>query len=270
MRFARDKRLLLGALSALAPLPLAWNGVVGWLALLLFELVVALFLFRAWQGSESWLSPWAMNLLALAYLPFFFGDLTLFWQGRVLQPLSHLAMFTLAVKLFALKREQDKWHATLAIFFLFLAAMGSSVHPSVILYQLAMLALALLLLVRFAGYHEQARGADGGGGPAVPVAGFVAVSTLLVALGSVPLFLLLPRLRQPYLVAPNLAASGSALEMFSIDRGQISSSGPSLPCPITKSAVLPPTACVARIASCRLLSALARTSGSGSVCRTRQ
>ncbi|MDX1501719.1 MAG: DUF3488 and transglutaminase-like domain-containing protein, partial [Thermoanaerobaculia bacterium] len=146
--------------------------------------------------------------------PFFFGDLTLFWRGQVLQPLAHLALFTLTVKLFALKREQDKWHAMLAIFFLFLASMGSSVHPSVVVYQVVILGLSIWTLTRFAGYHEAAR-AEAEARSRPPLGSFAVGATALTVVVAIPLFVLLPRLRQPYLVAPGVAGGGGQATGFS-------------------------------------------------------
>ncbi len=211
------ERLHLAALALLAPLPLPLNGVIGWTSLAAFWLAVGLVALRAARGAESWLPAWAMNLLALAYLPFLYFDLSTFWRGQPLQPLVHLAMFALAVKLFALRRERDKWQALSAIFFIFLAAMGSSVHPAVILFLITFLALAVLALARFAGDHAQ------GGVPAagrrarpVPLAGFVALATVLVMAGSIPLFVMLPRLRQPYVMGPaGGAGAGEAAGFWS-------------------------------------------------------
>ncbi|MGH9465702.1 MAG: hypothetical protein ACRD0X_08635, partial [Thermoanaerobaculia bacterium] len=146
MTHGREKRLLLGALALLAPLPLPFNEVIGWGAFGLYAAAAVLFLHRAWRDDGSWLSFRAMNWLGLAYLPFLLADATVLWRGRPLPPLVHLAMFALIVKLFGLRREKDKWHAVFGVFFLFLAAMGSSVHPTVVLYLLAWTALALYTL----------------------------------------------------------------------------------------------------------------------------
>ncbi len=210
------ERLLLAALALLAPLPLPFNGVIGWTFLTGFWLAVGLVALRAWRGEERWLPVWMMNLLALAYLPFLYFDLSSFWRGRPLQPLVHLAMFALAVKLFALRRERDRWQALVAIFFVFLAAMGSSVHPAVTLYLFAFLALAVLALARFAADHaESATPAAGRRPRPVPLAGFVALATALVVAGSIPLFVLLPRLRQPYVTGPAGAGGPGAGAAFS-------------------------------------------------------
>lgn len=215
---AREKRLLVGLVALLAPLPLPFAGIVQWPIVCLYWLACAFFLRRAQRGAEGWLPAWAMNLLAIAYLPVLFVDLGLFWRGRLLQPLVHLAMFTLLVKLFALKREADKWHALLGAFFLYLAAMGSSVHPSVVVYQLVMLAVWYFALICMAGWHEVARAPT----PLrirVPLTGFITAATLATLVAAVPLFVLLPRLRQPYVAVGALRTGGSEVAGFSDEVG---------------------------------------------------
>jgi transglutaminase-like putative cysteine protease len=214
MNLAREKRLLVGVIAVLAPLPLPFASVIAWPVLLAYWLVCGLYLARAHRGAESWLPAWAMNLLAIAYMPVLLADLSFFWRGQVLQPLVHLALFTLAVKLFALKREADKWHALLGAFFLYLAAMGSSVHPSVVIYQIAMLACWLFVMARLAGWHEASKSPVAARLP-VPLAGFVTVATLATLLGAVPLFALLPRFRQPYIAAPASRSEAGQMTGFS-------------------------------------------------------
>ena len=151
-----------------------------------------------------------MNLLGLVYVPFLLLDFSLFWQGRVLRPLLHLALFALAVKLFGLKREKDKWHVFLLIFFVFLAAMGTSVHPAVVIYMVAFLVLSLLLMARFAAFHvlssqvltERVQAS-------IPLGRFLVIGTLLTLVLAIPLFALLPRLGKPYLVGPGGGVGGA-------------------------------------------------------------
>ena len=141
-----------------------------------------------------------MNLLGLAYLPFLWLDFTVFFRGQLVRPLLHLALFVLLVKLYALNRERDKWHALIGIFFVFLAAMGTSVHPTILLYMVAFLAAAAYALARFAYLHVLSgfghRELEPG---RLPLAGFVTVSTVATLAVAVPLFVVLPRMRTPYI-----------------------------------------------------------------------
>jgi len=208
--WAREKRLLLGWLALLAPLPLPLNDVVGWGALALYEAAVLIFLRRSWTDRGPWLSFRAMNVLALIYLPFLVLDLGVLWRGRILQPLAHLVMFTLVVKLFGMQREKDKWHAVFAVFFLFLAATGTSVHLSVSLYLLLWMGLALYLLVRFVALELVTRLAPRSVVvPRIPLRGFMVFAVAFIVLLSIPLFAFMPRLRQPYIAVPG-AGTGRA------------------------------------------------------------
>jgi hypothetical protein len=207
--FGRQKRLLVGAMALLAPIPLPLSDVIGWPVLVLFEAGVLLFLVRASRDDAGWLPHWAMNALGAAYLPVLGADLLVLHRGHLVAPVLHLCLFTLVVKLFAMVRERDKWQAAIGIFFVFLAAMGTSVHPTIALYLTAFLVLALVMLMRFAFFHVLAdfsRGDAGGAGP--PLVGLVTVSTVVILLLAVPLFAVLPRLRAPYIVG---RGSGSGL-----------------------------------------------------------
>lgn len=207
MSFGKEKRLLLGTLALLAPLPLPLNEVIGWPVLLIFWATVGFFLWRTANDAGRPLPIWAMNVLGMAYLPILFIDFVVLWQGRLLRPLIHLALFSLAVKLLGMKLEKDKWHILLLIFFTFLAAMGSSVHPAMILYLSAFLALSILVLARFASFHVLGTyGGERSANGEIPLRGFVVTSLLLTFLGAIPLFVLLPRLGSPYVMGPGGSA----------------------------------------------------------------
>jgi transglutaminase-like putative cysteine protease len=200
MSFGRQKRLLLGWLALLAPLPLPFNGVVGWLPILLYMAGVVWFLRRASVDPARWLPPWGMNVLGLAYLPVFFLDIFAVAHALV-APVLHLCFFALLVKLFAIVRERDKWQASIGVFFLFLASMGTSVHPAIVLYLIAFLALALVLLTRFAFLHVLSGfGREDPALASIPLRGFLLLATTGVVVIAVPLFLLLPRVRSPFIV----------------------------------------------------------------------
>lgn len=211
MTSGREKRLLLGILAWLVPLPLPLNQVVLWPVVLLYLVFTTWFLYRAWEDRSRWLPFWAMNLLGLVYLPVFVLDLLVLSQGGLVGPVVHLALFTVVVKLFSLQRERDKWQALIGIFFLFLAGMATSVHPAVVIYLLAYLGLSLFLLARFACLHLMAGFSRDQALPTqVPLRGILGVSLLLSVLVAVPLFALLPRVR-PYIPASRLG--GPTLEV---------------------------------------------------------
>lgn len=199
MSFARQKRLLLGWLALLAPVPLPFNEVLGWPAVVLYLAGVAYFLRRSSAEASRWLPTWGMNVLGLVYLPLFFLDLAA--AHGLVRPVLHLCLFAVLVKLFAVVRERDKWQASIGIFFLFLASMGTSVHPTIVLYLVAFLALSLVLLTRFAFLHVLAGfGREDPALARIPLTGFLVMVTVASLALAVPLFLLLPRVRAPFIV----------------------------------------------------------------------
>ncbi len=203
MSFGHEKRYLVAGLAALAPLPLLFNDVIGLLSLLLFLLSIGLFAWRTSEGKVDPIPNWSMNVLGLLYLPIFLVEFGFFWQGQLLRPLVHLALFTLVVKLFGMRRERDKWHIFLLIFFLFVASMGSSVHPSILIFLVAFLGLSILVLAKFASFHVLGSYGTASERPRpLPFRGFVITGTILTLIGAVPLFVLLPRLGRPYVVGP--------------------------------------------------------------------
>ncbi|HEX6201973.1 MAG TPA: DUF3488 and transglutaminase-like domain-containing protein, partial [Thermoanaerobaculia bacterium] len=203
LTFGREKRLLLGLLALVAALPLPFNQMVGWGTFGLYAIALGAFLLRAWRGAERWLPVWGANLAAVAYLPFFLLDLQAGLGGVVVRPVLRLGLYAVVVKLYSLGRERDKWHAVLGTFFLFLAAMATSVHMSVMIYVVAFLVLALVVLARFALLHLLAGfGWRGDERLRVPLAGFLAVVTVATAVLAVPLFAMLPRVASPFLSGP--------------------------------------------------------------------
>ncbi|MEM7481658.1 MAG: DUF3488 and transglutaminase-like domain-containing protein [Acidobacteriota bacterium] len=199
MAFGREKRILLGLLALLAPLPLPLNETLGWSFLAIYLLGVVVFIRHAASGSDRWLSPWMMNVLGLLYLPLFVIDLRAFSGGRLVGPMLHLGLFAILIKLASLRRERDKWQALMGIFFVFLASMATSVHPSIVLFLLVFLAGGLYLLMRFAFLHLVA--GFGQRDPALlrlPLGAFLGTSVLMTLVFSVPLFALLPRVSSPY------------------------------------------------------------------------
>ncbi len=201
MTFAREKRVLLGFLALLAPLPLPLNELLEWPVFAVYCAAVAWFLRRAINDSTEWLPNWAANLLGLVYLPFLWFDLRTLWRGQLVKPLVHLILFALAVKLFGMRRERDKWHVLFGAFFLFLAGVATSVHPAVVLYMIVFLVLSIVTLTRFAYLHVLAGFGHREREPApLPLRGFVIAATTATVIAAIPLFAFLPRVRTPYIL----------------------------------------------------------------------
>jgi transglutaminase-like putative cysteine protease len=200
MTFARQKRLLLGFLALLAPIPLPFNEVVSWPVVAAYAVGVIVFLRRVMLDRQRWLPTWALNVLGLIYLPLAFLDVFVVTR-RLLPAVLHLILFALLVKLFSLTRERDKWQVAIGVFFLFLASMGTSVHPTIMLYLIAFLVISLVMLTRFAFLHVLAGfGREDPALARIPMRGFLGVCTVLTIALSVPLFALLPRVPSPYIV----------------------------------------------------------------------
>lgn len=202
MSFAREKRLLLGLMALCAPVPLPFNGNLAWPVLVAFEALVVVFLIRAYDGTDRWLPDWALNVLGGLYLPVLLLDLFSGGRAGLLGPILHLTLFVLLVKLAALRRERDKWQVLLGLLFVFLAAMGTSVHPAVVLYMGLMVGLFTLALLRFAQWSllaGVARSTSTSASTELPAGRIVVVATLIAMVMGVPLFALLPRISSPFL-----------------------------------------------------------------------
>ncbi|MCB1034506.1 MAG: DUF3488 domain-containing protein, partial [Acidobacteria bacterium] len=201
---------LLGWAALLAPIPLPFNTVLEWPVLVLYLGLVLAFLR---SSGERTLPVWAMNLLGLAYLPVLLVDLRMiFGRGQLVHTVVHLCMFAVVVKLFALRSRRDLWQTFFAVFFLFLASMGTSVHPSVVLYLLVFAALAMGFLMRMAMTHVLVRfGAVEETLERVPIRGFLLTATAVAILISAPLFALFPRLNTPFV---GIRGTGTGTEIF--------------------------------------------------------
>ena len=212
MTFGREKRLLLGVLALLAPLPLPFNEVVGGWVYGVYAVCVGAFLWRARRGEERWLPNWAANLAAIAYLPVFALDLSATPGGLLVGPVLRLGLFAVVLKLFSLRRERDKWHAVFGIFFLFLAAAATSVHLSVAVFLVAFLGVGMLLLARFALLHLLAGfGRRDGDRVRAPMTGFLVAAAVATAVVSLPLFAVLPRVKTPYVYGPGMRGAGAEI-----------------------------------------------------------
>ncbi len=225
MTFGREKRLWLAALALLAPVPLPFNQVLEWPFFFVYALFVIHFFQRAERGSWITLSNWQLNLLGLIAIPLVVFDLrAAFFRNSVVTALAHLLMFLLVVKLYSIRREKDKWHIMVAIFFLFVGAMATSSHVTIAPYLLAILVLSLLVLGRFAHLHVVApfsqrpapspssasKASPEPRAEALPFRGLLTAGTLIVVMLAVPLFATMPRIREPYILGRGTGSAGMA------------------------------------------------------------
>ncbi len=205
LSFASEKKLLLGLLALVVaiPFPMAEpqpEGVVSWAGVFLYSVAVIFFLVRTRRGKEGSIPGWAMNLLAIAYLPWFVFRLKTMAALQLASPMVELLMFGLVVKLFSLRRERDKWHVSGLLFFLFVAAMATSIHPLIFVYLMAFFGFWLTLLFRFMHLHLVGTYREGAPGAGSFSPRPLLLSCAVLALfGAVPLFTMLPRFRTPYI-----------------------------------------------------------------------
>jgi transglutaminase-like putative cysteine protease len=205
LAFAREKRLLLGALALLVALPFPFNeprpdGVISWPVLILYVGAVGIFLARTWQGAELGLPTWTMNVAGLVYLPLFLMRLDAIGPTHIARPMVELLLFGLVMRLFAMRREREKWQVAVLLFFLFVAAVATSLHPLILVYLVIGFVLWLLLLVRFLQLHLEAAYPLVVPDSRLRLQRLLVTFTLLTVLGAVPFFTLLPRLRTPYIM----------------------------------------------------------------------
>jgi transglutaminase-like putative cysteine protease len=90
--------------------------------------------------------------------------------------------------------------------------MGTSVHPTILLYLMAFLVITLWMLTRFAFLHVLAGfGREDPALARLPLRGFMGFSALSILILAVPLFAVLPRVRSPYIVGRGVG-TGTQIE----------------------------------------------------------
>lgn len=220
MTYGREKRQMLAWMALLAPLPLPLTDTLEWPALFIYVLFLVVFMKRVESHQPIVLPNWVLNVLGLVYLPVLFVDLRLsFVRSRPVTALLHLIMFLIVVKLCSMRREKDKWHLTIACFFLFIGSMATSTHVASSLYLLGFMMYALVVLGRFAYLHTlsgletptPAAEAERHLGPArraPPFRGPLLVGTALAVAIAIPTFATLPRLREPFILGPGGGTGG--------------------------------------------------------------
>ncbi len=147
------------------------------------------------------LPPWTMNVAGLVYLPLFLVRLRTIGPTHIARPMVELLMFGLVMRLFGMRREREKWHVAVLLFFLFVAAMATSVHPLILVYLRGRASCSgWCSLVRFLQLHLEETYPLVVPGSRLSPQRLITSFALLTVLVAVPFFTLLPRLRTPYIM----------------------------------------------------------------------
>ena len=155
---------------------------------------------RVYRGGEIVLPTWTMNVAGLLYLPLFLARLRSIGPTQIARPMVELLMFALVMRLLGLRREREKWHVAVLLFFLFVAAMATSIHPLILVYLLVLFVLWLVLLMRFLQLHLQEAYPLVVPGSQLRPQRLVTVFAVITILVAVPFFTMLPRLRTPFIM----------------------------------------------------------------------
>ncbi|MFI5181232.1 MAG: transglutaminaseTgpA domain-containing protein [Thermoanaerobaculia bacterium] len=199
--FLRERLLSVGTLAALAPIPLffAYTLEVGLLAVYLLALGVILY--RAHRGRIFRLSNAVLNVAALVYLPVYWADIR-YGSHSLLRATLHLLLFTMIFRLTSLRRERDLSMALALSGFLFVASVSTSYHFSILLFVAGFGVVGWRVLVRWSLFRDLASVPEEWSrdprASLLPGWCSVGASVATALVLAVPFFLLLPRLRAPY------------------------------------------------------------------------
>jgi transglutaminase-like putative cysteine protease len=186
-------RRLLGVLLVWAVLPLPFLYIVlppFWLVAGGIGLLLAL-----WPGLNLRLSPWMLNVIGVGII----AAVVIAGGLRVgpLRPLGHLLLLLTSVRLLVVKDRPSFFRGLLPVFLVWVVALTSSTHVSVVLYFAASAGLwwwigMRVLLAEFDGTGGQL-------GASLPRLRHALVAAVVALLLAIPFFLALPRLRSPWI-----------------------------------------------------------------------
>lgn len=184
-------------LVALAPVPLPWTRSCSFLALAVYEIVVFFIYWRARAGRPVSVSNAVLNTAAVIYAIWFAAEVHFLHTGLV-GTATNLLLFTTVAKFASMKSRGEAQTALVLAFLLALDSASSSTHVVSLLYLAAFIfvafgALARLSLLADFGQEIPPRCLRG-----FPSTGVAAVSAVSIAAAAIPLFLMLPRLRNPF------------------------------------------------------------------------
>lgn len=193
--------LALAPPAFLAPVPLLWTSGASAVGVLLYEVSLLFLWTRARAGSPIRLSATFLNVAGLLYF-FWLGFEASFLRHGLLKTVSHLLLFTALAKLASLKQPGEARMAQLVLFLVMLASCSSSTHVSSLIYFAAMAILTFRALGRLAVLADFDDAPPERVLSAVPTPGLAAAALLGAGALAAPLFYVLPRLQNPYAVAP--------------------------------------------------------------------
>lgn len=219
VRAAHQRALV--PLAALAPLALPWTSAASFGAVGLYEAVILGAGWRARSGRPWRVSNAALNVLAVAYIAWFFLETRALHLGLV-RTASNLLLFTAAAKFVSLKSRREENMALLLCFFLALDSASTSTHVVSLLYLGVLALVTFRVLARLAVLSDFDDAPPEGMLRGLPSAGVSLASLAAIGAVSVPLFMAFPRLQSPFAVVPlpRQAADGS---FFTSDRVDLQS-----------------------------------------------
>ena len=211
----------LAPLAAIAPAALPWTGAASFAAVGVYEAILAAVWIRARRGRPLAISNAALNVLALAYVAWFFLAARALHMGLV-RTASNLLLFTTAAKLVSMKNRREENLTLLLAFFLALDSASTSTHVLSLVFLAILAAVAFRTLARLAVLADFDRAPPEGALGRLPTWGVASASLAATAVVAVPLFMAFPRLQSPFAVAPipKQAVDGS---FFTSDRVDLQS-----------------------------------------------
>ncbi len=211
-----DHQRALLPLAAIAPAALPWTGATSYGVLAAYEAILAVAWFRARRGRPLSISNAALNVLALAYVAWFFLAARALHSGLV-RTASNLLLFTAAAKLVSMKNRREENLTLLLCFFLALDSASTSTHVLSLVFLAVLAVVGFRTLARLAVLADFDRAPPEGALGQVPTWGIASMSVVATSIVAVPLFMAFPRLQSPFAVAPipKQAVDGS---FFTSDR----------------------------------------------------
>jgi protein-glutamine gamma-glutamyltransferase len=199
--FLGERLTGVGTLALVAPLPLFFSYSLELGLLALYGFAIGFLLLRAKQGRAPRLSNAVLNVAGLLYLPVFVLDFR-YGSHTLLRSTLHLLLFTTVMKLASVRRERDLSACLVLAGFLFVAAVGTSFHVSILAFVAVFTLLAWRVLVRWSIWRDLAAAPEEWSrdprAREIPGRRPLLASVATVLALAAPFFLFLPRLRAPY------------------------------------------------------------------------